>query len=688
MSAGRQSGNAPRGRRTSVTDQNGKVTSYAYDDADRLLTVTDAALNVTHYAYDTENNLLSITDANSHTTSFTYDAFGRVTQTSFPSGLNESYVYDAASNLTSKTDRKAQQILYVYDALNRLSHKGYPDATGVDYVYDLAGRIKQVSDPTGSYGFAYDNMGRLIGTTTQYSFLPGIIYTNSYGYDAASNRTSFTAPDGSTNTYAYDTLNRLTTLTDSLTGQFGFSYDALNRRTALNRPNGVNTTYGFDSLSRLLNVLHKAGTVTLDGAGYSYDNAGNRTAKTNNLNNITEQYAYDPLYQLTQVTQGTTTTESYSYDAVGNRLSSLDMSSYAYNLSNELISTSAATFTYDSNGNMLTKTDSNGSTTFNWDFNNRLGSVVLPGTSGTVTFKYDPLGNRIQKSSTSGTSNYLFDKVNPILELDSTGAPVTRFIQGGGVDEPLAQMRGASATFYEQDGLRSVTSVTDLTPAIRNSYIYDAFGNPTVLSNGGTNPFEYTGREYDAETGLQYYRARYYDSIRGHFISEDRLAFRSGINFYRYVYNSPLNYTDPSGLFPIYGYWCGPNWTGGRAEQYKQSSEEGGLYKAPIDALDNECRWHDICYFNCRNDYPCNKDERGRCMTLCDRGLATRIYVIDDYFFQNPIWLWMRFNSIPDAGPNATSCPSCPKSRIPRRDIWADFVKAQGGNGYATAAPR
>jgi YD repeat-containing protein len=327
-----------RGRRTSVTDQNGKVTSYAYDDADRLTTVTDAAQNVTTYAYDLENNLTSITDANQHTTSFVYDAFGRVTQTAFPSSLTENYVYDAIGNLTSKVDRKNQTILYVYDALNRLTHKGYPDATGVDYVYDLAGKIKQVSDPTGSYGFAYDNMGRLIGTTTQYSFLPGITYSNGYGYDAASNRTSFTAPDGSTNTYAYDTLGRLSSLTNSLTGQFGFNYDSLSRRTALNRPNAVNTTYGYDSLSRLLNVLHKAGTVTLDGAGYTYDNAGNRTAKTNYLNNITEQYTYDPLYQLTQVTQGTTTTESYSYDAVGNRLSSLGMSPYVYNSSNELTS--------------------------------------------------------------------------------------------------------------------------------------------------------------------------------------------------------------------------------------------------------------------------------------------------------------------------------------------------------------
>jgi len=81
-------------------------------------------------------------------------------------------------------------------------------------------------------------MGRLIGTTTQYAFLPGT-HSNSYGYDAGSNRTSMTAPDGSTNTYSYDTLNRLSSLTNSLTGRFGFGYDALSRRTQLTRPNGI-----------------------------------------------------------------------------------------------------------------------------------------------------------------------------------------------------------------------------------------------------------------------------------------------------------------------------------------------------------------------------------------------------------------------------------------------------------------
>jgi YD repeat-containing protein len=85
----------------------------------------------------------------------------------------------------------------------------------VEYAYDLAGKVQQVADLTGTYGFAYDNMGRLIGTTTQYAFLPASTFTNSYTYDAASNRLSLTAPDGSTTTYGYDTLNRLNALANS-----------------------------------------------------------------------------------------------------------------------------------------------------------------------------------------------------------------------------------------------------------------------------------------------------------------------------------------------------------------------------------------------------------------------------------------------------------------------------------------
>ena len=286
------------------------------------------------------------------------------------------YGYDGVGNLLSKTDRKNQTIQYVYDALNRLSSKTYPDTTAVDYIYDLAGKIQQVSDPTGSYSFAYDNMGRLIGTTTTYSFLPGHNFQNAYTYDAASNRTSLTAPDTSITTYGYDTLNRLNGLANSWAGSFGFSYDALSRRTQLTRPNGINTNYGYDAVSHLLSVLHQQGSTTLDGASYTYDPAGNRSSKGNYLNGVTSNYGYDALYELAQVTQSGSTTESYSYDPVGNRLSSVGVPLYNYNPSNELTSNSSGSYTYDNNGSTLT--DASGKS-YTWDFENRM---VAGGGSG------------------------------------------------------------------------------------------------------------------------------------------------------------------------------------------------------------------------------------------------------------------------------------------------------------------
>jgi len=542
-----------RGRRTSVTDQNGKTTTYAYDDADRLTSVTDAASpgNVTTYGYDTENNLTSIQDANNHTTTFAYDAFGRVTKTTFPSTLSEYYYYDAVGNLIQKTDRKNQTVTYTYDQLNRLLQKGYPDSTAVNYTYDNDSRLTQVTDPTGTYQFTFDNMGRLTQATTQYTFLTGRNFTTSYSYDAASNRTGFTDPENGSTSYAYDTLNRLQTLTPptafSGSGNFGFSYDALSRRTQMTRPNGLKSVYAYDNLSRLLSVLHQSGSTTLDGATYTVDNAGNRTAKTDQYANVTSNYTYDPIYELTQVTQATNTTESYTYDAVGNRLSSLGVSPYSVNVSNELTSTPSTTYTYDSNGNTSTKVNSSGTTQYFWDFENRLSSVTLPGSGGTVSFKYDPFGRRIEKMSPTTTSIFAYDGDNLIEETNSSGAVVARYAQTQNIDEPLAMLRSSTTSYFHADGLGSVTSLSNAAGSIANTYTYDSFGKLTASSGSLVNPFQYTARESDSETGLYYYRARYYDSYAGRFLSEDPLEFGAAVDFYTYVSQSPTNLIDLSG---------------------------------------------------------------------------------------------------------------------------------------------
>ena len=265
-------------------------------------------------------------------------------------------------------------------------------------------------------------------------------------------------------------------------------------------------------------------------------------------------YGYDNSYQLTQASQGTTTTESYAYDAVGNRTSSLGVASYTTNSSNEITANSNASYTYDSNGNETTKVDSTGTTTYTWDFENRLTSVTLPASGGTVSFKYDPFDRRIYKSSSSGTSVFAYDGDNLIEEANTSGAAQARYLQGLNIDEPLAMLRSASTSYYNADGIGSITSVASSAGALTNTYTYDSFGKLSASTGSLTNPFRYTAREFDSETNLQFSRSRYYEPGAGRFLTEDPMQFKAGYNFYSYVLNDPLNFFDPWGLATL-NYW-------------------------------------------------------------------------------------------------------------------------------------
>jgi len=110
---------------------------------------------------------------------------------------------------------------------------------------------------------------------------------------------------------------------------------------------------------------------------------------------------------------------------------------------------------YDANGNTLT--DSSGKS-YTWDFENRLVQAVVPGT-GTTTFRYDPFGRRIQKSGPNGTTNYLYDGVTDIEEVDGAGNILARYAEGRSIDEPLAELRSGTTSYYEQDGLGSVALI-------------------------------------------------------------------------------------------------------------------------------------------------------------------------------------------------------------------------------------
>jgi|SRR5208337_227803 len=198
---------------------------------------------------------------------------------------------------------------------------------------------------------------------------------------------------------------------------------------------------------------------------------------------------------------------------------------------------------FDANGNTLT--DAAGRT-YTWDFENRLTKVVVPG-AGAVSFKYDPMSRKILKSSGSGTTVYAYDGDNAVEETDGTGTVVARYSQGLGIDEPLAMFAGGASAYYQADGLGSVTSLTNVAGTLAETYAYDSFGKTSAVGSL-FNPFQYSGRVADLETGLYYYRARYYDPRIGRFISEDPIRFRSGTNFYEYGDNGPISRSDPWGL--------------------------------------------------------------------------------------------------------------------------------------------
>lgn len=167
----------------------------------------------------------------------------------------------------------------------------------------------------------------------------------------------------------------------------------------------------------------------------------------------------------------------------------------------------------------------------------------------TTIFKYDPFGKRIQKSGSLGTTNYLYDGLNLIETSNSSGAEVSSYTQTQKIDETLAELRSGTTDYYQADGLGSTTSVGGSSGTLANTYSYDSFGN--LIASSGTLPnyFQYTGREFDPETGIYEYRARYFDPTVGRFLSEDPAA--DGVNQYAYAANNPATFADPLGLYIV-----------------------------------------------------------------------------------------------------------------------------------------
>jgi RHS repeat-associated protein len=585
------------GNMISITDAEGKTTQYQYDQHNRLVQVTDALGGTTTYQYQTgcpdcgrSNLLSSLTDAKGNTTNFNYDAVGRVIGITDPLGFQKLFSYDLNGNLLSQTDPNGNTINYSYDLANRLTGKTMPDHA-VAYGYDGVDNLTSAADNDSTISMSYDLAGRLTSVTTGGSVLS--VATISYTYDANGNRISMVDVQNGITSYQYDVLNRLTSITNPQGEAVSFTYDFLNRRTGVTSPNGVQTGYSYDAANRLLSLVHQISGVNIESFSYDHDKVDNRTSMTDLSGN--HAYGYDQVYRLISAThpQPSNPAELYTYDAVGNRLSSVQNPTWSYDSNNRLLSFNGSSFTYDNNGNMISRTDHTGAATYQYDAENRLvGINKLDGT--TIAYRHDPLGRRIEKNVNGTITRYLYDGENILYELDGSNNMVARYTHGPGIDEPLIMNRGGSSYYYHADGLGSITHITDATGNIVQSYVYSAFGEIVAQTGGLANPYTYTSREYDPESGLYYYRARYYDAKIGRFLQTDPIGFAGGdVNLYAYVANNPINFVDPLGLWRWPDYfslninvaiptpWTGTliGWSGQVAlDRY------GNLYWAPLGA--------------------------------------------------------------------------------------------------------
>jgi RHS repeat-associated protein len=142
-----------------------------------------------------------------------------------------------------------------------------------------------------------------------------------------------------------------------------------------------------------------------------------------------------------------------------------------------------------------------------------------------------------------------------IGEYDNGGALIAGYTHGPGIDDVISMKRGGDSHYYFKDALGSITSLSDSSETTLNNYEYDAFGSVFSKTELVVNPYGFTGRVLDNESGLMYYRMRYYDPAIGRFITADPIRFQGGINFYTYCLNDPVNLTDPLGLLSCDGTW-------------------------------------------------------------------------------------------------------------------------------------
>ncbi len=546
---------------SSESDTSYLTTNYEYDSWMRAVRTTDSTgYNSGTITYDLNGNVLTNTDANGNVTTNTYDALNRVI---------------SSKTVNPKDSSKNVSKSYTYDNMGRITKAENNDLTTA-YIYDALGRKTKETEYKNGYsafkGFFYEGVSQY--TRQQ---IVGIEKLLMYSYTS----------------YEYDDEMRVVKVMETGEDTVSYTYDANGNKKTETLANGVVSTYTYNKANRITKIENKNGNSNISSYEYSYYLDGSDACKVRNENGIIEttEYEYDGLKRLTEesvkVGSNTTDTYSYEYDDYGNRSKMTAtgtedyVTEYSYSDANGSYTallqkevktvesdenpftseTKQTVYTYDANGNQITKTAEGKTETNTYDGLNQL--IGFTDGETTASYKYNVSGLRYEKTVNGQTINHVWDGNQQIVAdvIDNQFYEANCYIRGTNLVAKYNYRNGEKSeyTYYTQNAHGDVVNLTDETGKVTKTYTYDAFGVEKNIDENDINAFRYCGEYYDAETGTIYLRARYYNPSNGRFTQRDSYAGKLNdplsLNLYTYCQNNPLIFTDPSG-HNAFTKWC------------------------------------------------------------------------------------------------------------------------------------
>ena len=521
--------------------------------------------------WDGNSRLKSLADDKENLTEYNYDSLNRLTVETFADGTTKTYIYDRDDNLERHKDNIGNIQICLYDAINRRTRCDITRASGVigttlaTYGYDGLSRMTRITDnndpaDTGddsTVTLAYDSLSRLIEEVQNGKVITGDWFANEQ-------RVGLTYPDSRKLALAFDKLDRIKTIRDSGAAVSIVNYDYIGPARVLERvhQNGTRLTYlndagtadtGYDPIKRMVTHRHLRNDNSLVvGFTHAYDREDNKGFEEKlHSPSSSELYDYDSPYRITDFQRGQLTpakdgivgppqkTQLWDLDGVGNwQVNTVNgaVENRTVNEINEYVTINSTSTPHDDNGNLI----DDGILTFQWDYRNRLHTVTRKADGALIAvYSYDALNRRIRKVVTNsgalnGTTDFFYDNWRVLEERNGTDALVQQYVFGMYLDEPLVLDRnlegdssaigaGDQRLFYHQNTLYSIFALTDMSATVVESYQYDAYGTPSGPS-AASNPYMFTGQRLDPETGVYYYKSRYFSVLLGRFLSRDPIG--------------------------------------------------------------------------------------------------------------------------------------------------------------------